>query len=299
MSSMPEYLRSIPVVTSAYASKGPPLLLPLPPPLLDLLLVEARVRSSKATPRWTAVWSEWPETPPSSNVKICADQHQPEHQKKRHDACSGQRVQWRVRTSPDWRAEGPKCTQRSICMRGNSHQTQAHTSSTRPCGMKSNRWHNHRLESSFAAQSNHVRTTACGFVELVHGKTYQSRRSVSRIYPLVRGIHPRPQPKSGCTIKNTALTVWIPNLRTKSSTWDATASAGQGSLLPSWSKGCSTTTTSSCQNKSEARRCSSSRGQGRRKRRRWERVFAWIPRSNACRATAFKGAWRRDKQINT
>lgn len=68
---MPEYLRSMPVVTSANASKVLLLLLlPLPPAMLAVCLVTARVRRNNATPRLTAVWSECPETPPSSNVKI-------------------------------------------------------------------------------------------------------------------------------------------------------------------------------------------------------------------------------------
>lgn len=50
-SSTPEYLRSMPVVTSAYASSGLLLiLLPLLPLLPDILLVPARVRRNKATP---------------------------------------------------------------------------------------------------------------------------------------------------------------------------------------------------------------------------------------------------------
>lgn len=57
ISSTPEYLRSMPVVTSSNASN---VLLPLSllPPLPELLLAVARVRSIKATPRLAAMWSE-------------------------------------------------------------------------------------------------------------------------------------------------------------------------------------------------------------------------------------------------
>lgn len=74
ISNTPEYLRSMPVVTNSKASNA---LLPLPlsllPPSPALLLVVALVRSIKATPRLTAVWSEWPDTPPSSKVRTCVD----------------------------------------------------------------------------------------------------------------------------------------------------------------------------------------------------------------------------------
>lgn len=56
MSSTPEYLRSMPVVTSSKASNALLALLLLPPAAPPLAV--ARVRSINATPRLTAMWSE-------------------------------------------------------------------------------------------------------------------------------------------------------------------------------------------------------------------------------------------------